>query len=642
MKKLLLILLCLPMLTLAQKTYVPDNVFEDYLEANLMGDGIPNNDSVTTANIASVGNLTVLWLSIVDFTGIEDFSTVELIEIYGTSAIELDLSQNINLQQLFLDSIPSLERLNLKNIIPSPSFFNLSIWGAWNLECISVDDVVFANNNFASALNSGPNTVFSEDCYAGRIEGYVYFDTDSSTTFDISEAGLQNQVLELTDGNGVTQYVNTDNTGFFTSSVDSALSFTLSYYPLASFYETSNNVSHTFQNIAFDSVLTDLNFGVLSDDYVDVSISITKSFTLCNDTATIWIDVTNHGGTDIDGSFEVWVDNQTPIIASSGSPVITSNHIEWSFTGLQPLQHIQQTINVIIPATTGVILIDSARVTPIILPPLYELNTFNNFDEISNIVFCSWDPNDKKVQPEQCYYKSEEIMDYTIRFQNTGNYPAQKVRIIDTLDYNVLDVLSFQIVGASHDYTWQFKGSSVLEVIFDNIQLVDSSVSYVESQGFFKYQIKFKDNITALSESAMPAYIYFDNNQPVITNQPLVVYSETFNAEIIQSSANLEVQIIDGASPFTYLWNANEITQNINIQSSGVYWVIVTDANGCELDTLIYNAQILGAEEINNDRILIRAIDLLGREVDIAKVLPHRSCFYIYDDGTVEKRIVIE
>ncbi len=36
MKKLLLLLLCLPMLTLAQKTYVPDDNFENYLEANGM------------------------------------------------------------------------------------------------------------------------------------------------------------------------------------------------------------------------------------------------------------------------------------------------------------------------------------------------------------------------------------------------------------------------------------------------------------------------------------------------------------------------------------------------------------------------------------------------------------------------------
>ena len=44
MKKFLTILLCFPLLILAQKTYVPDNNFEAYLEIEGLGDGIPNND----------------------------------------------------------------------------------------------------------------------------------------------------------------------------------------------------------------------------------------------------------------------------------------------------------------------------------------------------------------------------------------------------------------------------------------------------------------------------------------------------------------------------------------------------------------------------------------------------------------------
>ncbi len=56
-----------------QRTYVPDDNFEAYLEthdangnvvavgaSNSMGDGIANNDSVTTANISGVTNLDVI------------------------------------------------------------------------------------------------------------------------------------------------------------------------------------------------------------------------------------------------------------------------------------------------------------------------------------------------------------------------------------------------------------------------------------------------------------------------------------------------------------------------------------------------------------------------------------------------------
>ena len=50
MKKILLILFCVPILTFGQKTYVPDNTFENYLESNGMGDGIASNDGVLITN----------------------------------------------------------------------------------------------------------------------------------------------------------------------------------------------------------------------------------------------------------------------------------------------------------------------------------------------------------------------------------------------------------------------------------------------------------------------------------------------------------------------------------------------------------------------------------------------------------------
>ena len=58
MKKLLLILLCLPMIGFGQqKTYVPDDNFETYLENNGTGDGVSLNDSVLTANINTITHL---------------------------------------------------------------------------------------------------------------------------------------------------------------------------------------------------------------------------------------------------------------------------------------------------------------------------------------------------------------------------------------------------------------------------------------------------------------------------------------------------------------------------------------------------------------------------------------------------------
>ena len=44
----------------------------------------------------------------------------------------------------------------------------------------------------------------------------------------------------------------------------------------------------------------------------------------------------------------------------------------------------------------------------------------------------------------------------------------------------------------------------------------------------------------------------------------------------------------------------------------------------------------------NAMRKLIKITDVLGREVDITKIKEETTLLYIYDDGTVEKRIIIE
>jgi hypothetical protein len=56
---------------------------------------------------------------------------------------------------------------------------------------------------------------------------------------------------------------------------------------------------------------------------------------------------------------------------------------------------------------------------------------------------------------------------------------------------------------------------------------------------------------------------------------------------------------------------------------------------------LTYNSTPSAITDINvsNNRKLISIIDVLGRE---SKGTRNEPFFYIYDDGTVEKRIVIE
>ncbi|MEM0517379.1 hypothetical protein VZD85_03360, partial [Aequorivita sp. MCCC 1A16923] len=80
-----------------QYTAIPDANFENYLEQNGMGDGVPNNSLVLTANIENVTELIVFSKGIQDLTGIEDFAAVELINCANNNLPILDVSQNMNL-----------------------------------------------------------------------------------------------------------------------------------------------------------------------------------------------------------------------------------------------------------------------------------------------------------------------------------------------------------------------------------------------------------------------------------------------------------------------------------------------------------------------------------------------------------------
>ena len=100
MKKILIILLCLPFIGFGQQTYVPDDNFESYLEANGMGNGIANDDSVTTANINTVTSLLIENQNISDLTGIEGFADLEYLFCDDNQLSSIDVSQNDTL--LFL------------------------------------------------------------------------------------------------------------------------------------------------------------------------------------------------------------------------------------------------------------------------------------------------------------------------------------------------------------------------------------------------------------------------------------------------------------------------------------------------------------------------------------------------------------
>ena len=88
----------------AQQTYVPDDNFEQAL-INLGYDNVLD-DSVLTANISSVTLLDVNNKNISDITGVESFTSLELLNCWGNNFPFLDLTNLISLKELYCGSNP--------------------------------------------------------------------------------------------------------------------------------------------------------------------------------------------------------------------------------------------------------------------------------------------------------------------------------------------------------------------------------------------------------------------------------------------------------------------------------------------------------------------------------------------------------
>jgi uncharacterized repeat protein (TIGR01451 family) len=148
-----------------------------------------------------------------------------------------------------------------------------------------------------------------------------------------------------------------------------------------------------------------------------------------------------------------------------------------------------------------------------------DLSPANNVSRFTNIIFASYDPNDKQVLPNQLTPEAADTtaLTYLIRFQNTGNFPATFVILRDTLSAD-LDLSTLQIMGASHSYSWRIYGNRILEFRFDNINLPDSTSNEPESHGFAAFAIYPEKGLAIGDKVHNRAGIYFDFNEPVITN----------------------------------------------------------------------------------------------------------------------------
>ena len=164
---------------------------------------------------------------------------------------------------------------------------------------------------------------------------------------------------------------------------------------------------------------------------------------------------------------------------------------------------------------------DTANWTPNIVNDFPQDDADPVVDIYCGAIIGSFDPNDKTGYPngytEQHYINPNQQLQYVIRFQNTGNDTAFTVVIRDTLDYD-LNIFTVTPGVSSHPYEFRMYGPRVLEWTFNNILLPDSTTNLDGSNGFVTYHVEQVPDLTPGTVITNDADIYFDFNDPVITN----------------------------------------------------------------------------------------------------------------------------
>jgi uncharacterized repeat protein (TIGR01451 family) len=261
----------------------------------------------------------------------------------------------------------------------------------------------------------------------------------------------------------------------------------------------------------------------------------------------------------------------------------------------------------------------------------------------------SFDPNDKAATPTgigtRRFIEQGNTIEYLVRFQNTGTDTAFKVVVKDTLAAH-FDLSSFKLNATSHTATWQLNPKGVLVVTFNNINLVDSFTNEKGSHGFFKYSIKLKDSILTNTLVTNKAAIYFDFNEPIITN----LTSHTIGKEGLKSclakpavsvsysgcpSKNIVFNATStsaGANP-TYSWYRNNETTPLSTTNR---LTLTNASNGTKIYCKLNASDDICTETpvVTSDTIVLNCIGVPTNELSIIQTFdvfpnPNKGVFTV-------------
>lgn len=375
-------------------------------------------------------------------------------------------------------------------------------------------------------VNCGGWNATPASCVAVR----VFCDANGNGTMDSSELPISNAPVQFINNNqSVATTVYTDSMGvatacgnYFNSQVVYAQ--INANWMLQHGYSSVNSMITVYavSSTAVTPVMYPINCGgttTCADLYTSVSPWIGY---YQGTTAYIKLHIGNYGPSN-SGPYTVSMNFPAgvTVIPSSinlAGYTISGNTITWNIANATPGYSYYDIINFTVP--TGIANGTAHYYTAVIAPTgaVQDCNPSNNSGNLLQLVGSSYDPNDKTVDmPEALSPLLQEALTYTIRFQNTGTAPAQNIYVLDTLSAQ-LDWSTFEVIESSHPMQVIELGNGVKRFDFQQIWLADSTTNEAASHGHLIYRVKENPLNIAGSTIYNTAYIYFDWNDPIVTN----------------------------------------------------------------------------------------------------------------------------
>jgi hypothetical protein len=182
-----------------------------------------------------------------------------------------------------------------------------------------------------------------------------------------------------------------------------------------------------------------------------------------------------------------------------------------------------------------------------IFPVAGDVHPADNSDTCFRVVVGSYDPNFKEVTPAgsgptgRIPPATSELI-YTVHFQNTGTFPAERVKVIDTLS-SFVDPSSLELVDRSQpNYPMNMAvNGNVVTFDFNPTWLPDSILNEPESHGYVSFRVNLLPGLPDNTTIANQAYIFFDLNEPVVTNTTL----NTIDISLATHEQNRQLSLVN-------------------------------------------------------------------------------------------------